>query len=106
PVASETAKSETKSKPDRKGPDISANVQRTPPSPNPAPRKPPPLPAAWDLETSVMPDFRGRGVRAVMQACTQLRLNVRLHGSGIAMRQFPAAGARVRAGDACKVEFE
>jgi len=99
----ETTGSETKPKPDRKGAGVSPNLQRTP---APAPTRPPPLPPAREAETYVMPDLRGRGVRAVMQACAQLRLNVRLLGSGIAMRQFPAAGARVRAGDACRVEFE
>ncbi len=105
PARNETAKSETKLKTDRKGAEISTNVQRMP-APIRALVKPPPLPPAREIESYVMPDFRGRGVRAVMQACAQLGLNVRLHGSGIAMRQFPAAGARVRAGDACKVEFE
>jgi hypothetical protein len=54
----------------------------------------------------MMPDVRGRGLRAVVQACTQLNLNVKLVGSGIAVRQTPAPGARVRAGDDCKVEFQ
>jgi len=54
----------------------------------------------------VMPDFRGRGVRAVTQACAQMNLVISLHGSGLAVRQFPAAGARVRAGETCKVEFQ
>jgi cell division protein FtsI/penicillin-binding protein 2 len=85
--------------------EVSANVPR-------APAKPPPLPPPASRpfqpegETYVMPDLRGRGVRAVMQACVQMQLEARLIGSGIAKRQFPAAGARVRAGDTCKVEFE
>jgi hypothetical protein len=54
----------------------------------------------------VMPDFRGRGVRAVTQACAQMNLVISLHGSGLAFRQFPAAGAKVRAGEKCKVEFQ
>src|SRR5262249_31765757 len=54
----------------------------------------------------VMPDFRGRGVRAVTQACAQMNLVIRLHGSGLAFRQSPAAGAKVRAGETCKVEFQ
>lgn len=68
------------------------------PTPTPAPKLTGP--------TSVMPDVRGRGIRAVVQACTQLNLNVKLIGSGVAFRQTPAAGARVRAGDDCKVEFQ
>ncbi|HEY6403949.1 MAG TPA: PASTA domain-containing protein, partial [Blastocatellia bacterium] len=54
----------------------------------------------------VMPDFRGRGVRAVTQACAQMKLTISLHGSGTAFRQSPAAGTRVRAGETCKVEFQ
>jgi cell division protein FtsI (penicillin-binding protein 3) len=66
------------------------------------PKTPPGQPVA----TYVMPDFRGRGVRAVAQACAQMKLVIRLHGSGVAVRQSPAAGAKVRAGDICKVEFQ
>ena len=54
----------------------------------------------------VMPDFRGRGVRAVTQACAQMNLVISLHGSGLAVRQSPVAGAKVRAGETCKVEFQ
>jgi hypothetical protein len=54
----------------------------------------------------VMPDFRGRGVRAVTQACAQMNLVISLHGSGLAFRQSPAAGTKVRAGETCKVEFQ
>ncbi|HEY8459902.1 MAG TPA: penicillin-binding transpeptidase domain-containing protein, partial [Blastocatellia bacterium] len=57
-------------------------------------------------EGFVMPDFRGRGVRAVTQACAQMNLVISLHGSGVAFRQSPAAGTRVRAGETCKVEFQ
>jgi hypothetical protein len=70
-----------------------------------------PLPAAKSQEsntgpTSVMPDVRGRGLRAVVQACTQLNLKVSFTGSGVAVRQMPSPGARVRAGDQCRVEFQ
>jgi hypothetical protein len=54
----------------------------------------------------VMPDFRGRGVRAVTQACAQMNLVISVHGSGMAFRQSPAAGSKVRAGETCKVEFQ
>jgi hypothetical protein len=54
----------------------------------------------------VMPDFRGRGVRAVTQACAQMNLVISLRGSGMAFRQSPAAGSKVRAGETCKVEFQ
>jgi hypothetical protein len=54
----------------------------------------------------VMPDFRGRGVRAVTQACAQMNLVISVHGSGLAFRQSPAAGSKVRSGETCKVEFQ
>ncbi|MCI0387444.1 MAG: transpeptidase family protein [Acidobacteria bacterium] len=54
----------------------------------------------------VMPNFRGRGVRAVTQACAQMNLVISLHGAGLAVRQSPDAGAKVRAGETCKVEFQ
>lgn len=86
---------------------VSANLspselaaRRAPPKPSPTPAPKPSGP------TSVMPDVRGRGLRAVVQACTQLNLNLKLIGSGVAVRQTPAPGARVRIGDDCKVEFQ
>jgi len=54
----------------------------------------------------VMPDFRGRGLRAVTQACAQMNLVISVHGSGLAFRQSPAAGSKVRSGETCKVEFQ
>jgi cell division protein FtsI (penicillin-binding protein 3) len=87
------------------GVNVSANVapseltNRSQPQAKPTPT---PYPV---VAGSVMPDVRGRGVRAVIQACTQLNLPVKLSGNGVAFRQTPAAGARIRAGDDCKVEF-
>jgi hypothetical protein len=77
---------------------------RVKPAVTPLPQ-PPPHPNDA-IATYVMPDFRGRGVRAVTQACAQMNLVIRLHGSGVAIRQAPAAGAKVRAGDVCRVEFQ
>lgn len=54
---------------------------------------------------AIMPDFRGRGLRSVAEACAGLRLNPRLLGSGIAYRQSPEPGAPIRPGDECRVEF-
>lgn len=61
---------------------------------------------ALRLEPGVMPDLQGRSVRAVAQACGTLSLKARLEGSGFAVRQRPAPGASVQAGDACEVEFQ
>jgi len=77
-------------------------------NPNATPSKSPPQNSSPNdsAPVFVMPDFRGRGVRAVTQACAQMNLVISLHGSGLAFRQFPSAGARVRAGETCKVEFQ
>lgn len=99
----------------RAGVNVSSNLgpselaaRRAPPNspPTPAPGPKPSGPTSPSGPTNMMPDVRGRGLRAVVQACTQLNLNVKLVGSGIAVRQTPAPGARVRAGDDCKVEFQ
>src|SRR5204863_5831043 len=54
----------------------------------------------------VMPDLHGRSLRAVAQACATLDLKLKVSGSGVAARQSPAPGARVRPGESCKVEFQ
>jgi cell division protein FtsI/penicillin-binding protein 2 len=58
------------------------------------------------LSSGVMPDLRGRSLRAVTQACAGLELKLKVTGSGVAARQFPAPGARVRPGEVCRVEFQ
>ena len=82
---------------------VSTNITRASPGPSPpaAPKAPP-----GSGETYLMPDFTGRGVRAVMQACAHLKLDVRLVGAGVAVRQSPPPGTRVRAGDPCRIEFQ
>jgi len=70
---------------------------------------PSPTPKSFIREggpAAVMPDIRGRGVRAVVHACNQLSLNVKLIGTGVAVKQAPAPGTRVRPGEDCKVEFQ
>ncbi|MEK7833443.1 MAG: penicillin-binding protein, partial [Acidobacteriota bacterium] len=67
---------------------------------------PPPKVDLLAASSGMMPDLRGKGVRSVVQACTQLSLNVRLSGSGVAIKQWPSPGARVRPGEECKVEFQ
>ena len=53
----------------------------------------------------VMPDLRGQGSRRVTRACVDLQLRLKLNGSGLAVSQYPSAGARVRPGDECRVVF-
>lgn len=71
------------------------------PTPTPQPKQA--LPSG---PSAMMPDLRGKGLRSVIQACSQLSLNVRPKGSGVVVKQWPAPGARVRAGEDCKVEFQ
>ncbi|MBL8169401.1 MAG: transpeptidase family protein [Acidobacteria bacterium] len=82
----------------------SANLAQTKPAQGKA--KPAPKPEEADSGAlAVMPDFRGRGVRAVMQLSAELRLNVKLQGTGVAVRQTLAPGTRFRPGAECVVEF-
>lgn len=95
-------------KPEPRGADVSENISPLTRNRKAAPSKSPPQNASPNNSAPayVMPDFRGRGVRAVTQACAQMNLALSLRGSGLAVRQYPAAGARVRAGETCRVEFQ
>jgi cell division protein FtsI (penicillin-binding protein 3) len=53
----------------------------------------------------VVPDFSGQGLRRVMEACTRLGLVPSPIGSGVAVEQFPEAGARVQRGIRVTVRF-
>jgi cell division protein FtsI (penicillin-binding protein 3) len=56
--------------------------------------------------SGIMPNFRGRGIRAVLEACAELDLKANFKGSGIAVRQEPAPGSRVKPGGQCRVVFQ
>lgn len=86
-------------------PNISSNAARQNGGPKPSPpsqQKPDLLPASYGL----MPDLRGKGLRTVIQTCNQLSLNLKPVGSGVAVKQWPSPGSRVRPGEDCKVEFQ
>lgn len=86
-------------------PNISSNATRQNGGPKPSPpsqQKPDLLPASYGL----MPDLRGKGLRTVIQTCNQLSLNLKPVGSGVAVKQWPSPGSRVRPGEDCKVEFQ
>jgi cell division protein FtsI (penicillin-binding protein 3) len=53
----------------------------------------------------LMPDLRGRSVRDVARACAQLGLQVEARGDGHVIRQNPAPGMEVRAGQVVSVDF-
>ena len=52
-----------------------------------------------------VPDFKGKTMREVADACMRLGLNPVLVGSSLALQQVPAAGSKVRRGAKIRVEF-
>jgi beta-lactam-binding protein with PASTA domain len=52
-----------------------------------------------------VPDFSGKTMREVTEACLRLRLDPVLVGSSVASEQTPAAGSKVRRGTKVTVEF-
>jgi membrane peptidoglycan carboxypeptidase len=54
---------------------------------------------------AVMPDFRGKTLRSVMEKCAELGIELTYHGSGMAVDQSPRPGSRLAANNACKVWF-
>ena len=53
----------------------------------------------------LMPDLRGRSVRDAARVCSQLGLELEARGEGRAVRQTPAVGASVEAGQTVRIEF-
>ena len=53
----------------------------------------------------LMPDLRGRSVRDVARVCAQLGLELEASGEGLAVRQTPAVGSQVEAGQTVRIEF-
>jgi cell division protein FtsI (penicillin-binding protein 3) len=53
----------------------------------------------------LMPDVRGRSVRDAARVCAQVGLELEAYGEGRAVRQHPAAGSRVEAGQKVRIEF-
>ncbi len=56
--------------------------------------------------SGTMPDFTGRTLREVAQACRRIDLRVRMVGTGTAVNQKPLAGRAIQPGDLCVVEFK
>jgi hypothetical protein len=52
-----------------------------------------------------VPDFTGKTMREVSEACLRLGLNPVLVGSRLASQQLPAAGSKVRRGSKVTVQF-
>jgi cell division protein FtsI (penicillin-binding protein 3) len=53
----------------------------------------------------LMPDLRGRSVRDAARVCAQLGLQLEARGEGRALRQSPAAGAEIEAGQVIRIDF-
>jgi cell division protein FtsI (penicillin-binding protein 3) len=53
----------------------------------------------------LMPDLRGRSVRDAARVCAQLGLQLEARGEGRAVRQSPAVGEAVEAGQSVRIEF-
>jgi cell division protein FtsI (penicillin-binding protein 3) len=53
----------------------------------------------------LMPDLRGRSVRDVALVCKQLGLELEARGEGRAVRQSPAGGESVEAGQTVRIDF-
>ncbi|MFH1138924.1 MAG: penicillin-binding protein [Pseudomonadota bacterium] len=54
----------------------------------------------------VMPDLEGLSMRRVLDLMSSYNVQVNFTGSGHAVSQEPAAGARISAGEICQVRFE
>jgi cell division protein FtsI (penicillin-binding protein 3) len=52
-----------------------------------------------------VPDFTGKTMREVTEACLRLGLDPVLVGSGVASQQVPAAGTKVRRGTKMTAQF-
>ena len=63
------------------------------------------LTSADDGGDIVVPDFSGKTMRDVTEACMRLGLDPVLVGTSVAVQQTPAAGAKVRRGTKVTVEF-
>ncbi len=69
-------------------------------------QKPPEVTLAVDEGGDIsVPDFAGKTMREMTEACLPLGLDPVLLGSGIATEQTPAAGTRVRRGTKVTVQF-
>jgi cell division protein FtsI (penicillin-binding protein 3) len=65
----------------------------------------PPMVAFGDPSAIVVPSLAGQTVRGVTEECSRLGLMPSLIGSGVALEQFPAAGAPVLRGSRVTVRF-
>jgi len=72
---------------------------------DPAPKSPEVLMSADEGGDIEVPDFSGKTMREVSEACLRLGLNPVLIGTNVAIQQVPAASAKIRRGAKVTVEF-
>jgi cell division protein FtsI (penicillin-binding protein 3) len=72
---------------------------------SPAPAIGPQTVAFGDASSIVVPSLSGQTVRSVTEQCSRLGLVPSLIGNGVAVEQFPAAGAQVLRGSRVTVRF-
>jgi len=91
--------------------DFSAQMETPEPDAKPAAANPvqpqvPNVTVAMDEGGDIaVPDFQGKTMREVADACMRLGLKPVLVGSSLALQQSPAAGSKVRRGAKVTVEF-
>ncbi len=69
------------------------------------PKSPEVLMSADEGGDIAVPDFSGKTMRDVTEACMRLGLDPVLIGTNVAIQQTPVAGAKVRRGAKVTVEF-
>jgi cell division protein FtsI (penicillin-binding protein 3) len=60
---------------------------------------------ALSSEDGILPDFKGLGIREVLEKAHSLGLNVLVEGSGLAVKQTPGPGVSLKQADTLKVRF-
>ncbi len=72
---------------------------------DPLPDLAPLLPDVADNDGLVMPNFRGMSYRQVLRTMQELKLNLKLSGSGHAVDQYPAPGKAIPYGKEAWIKF-
>jgi cell division protein FtsI (penicillin-binding protein 3) len=70
-------------------------------APAPVPSSAPPVPQLGPL----VPDFRGKSMRDVMEAASEHGIDVTVEGSGVARAQMPLPGTPLHQGDRIRIVF-
>jgi len=85
--------------------EAASGESKAPAAINPAPSLPEVTVAVDEGGNILVPDFSGKTMREVTEACFRLGLNPVLVGSRLASEQSPVAGTKVRRGSKVTVQF-